>query len=122
MATSVLTDKRTKLFLILGGFFIANAIVAEVIGVKIFSLEKTFGLHPFDLNILGNKFSFNLTAGVLLWPVVFIMTDIINEYFGMKGVSFLSFMAVVHFKGGDTVGQRQQLVTEADAKQRLVFF
>jgi len=33
-----------------------------------------------------------MTAGVLLWPVVFIMTDIINEYYGVKGVRFLSVM------------------------------
>ncbi len=47
-----------------------------------------------DLKIFGNSFSFNLTAGVLLWPVVFIMTDIINEYFGKKGVKFLSYLTV----------------------------
>lgn len=93
MAISILKDKRAKLFLILGGFFVANAIVAEVIGVKIFSLEKTLGISPLELNIFGNIFSFNLTAGVLLWPVVFVMTDIINEYFGMRGVRFLSIMA-----------------------------
>jgi uncharacterized integral membrane protein (TIGR00697 family) len=37
---------------------------------------------------------FTLTAGVLLWPVVFVMTDIINEYYGRKGVRFLSWLAV----------------------------
>ena len=43
--------------------------------------------------ILGvSDLGFNLTAGVLLWPVVFVMTDIINEYFGAKGVKFLSYL------------------------------
>lgn len=93
MAISTLKDKRVKLFLLLGGFFVANAIVAEVIGVKIFSLEKTLGITPFELKIYGNTFSYNLTAGVLLWPVVFIMTDVINEYYGMRGVRFLSLLA-----------------------------
>jgi uncharacterized integral membrane protein (TIGR00697 family) len=45
-----------------------------------------------SIQILGNVLSVNLTAGVLLWPVVFIMTDIINEYYGPKGVRFLSFL------------------------------
>ncbi len=94
MIHNIIKDKSTKLFLILGGFFIANAIIAEFMGVKIFSLEKTFGQNPIDLVLFGNHFSFNLTAGVLLWPVVFIMTDIINEYYGSKGVKFLSYMAV----------------------------
>lgn len=93
MAFSIFKDKRVKLFILLGGFFVANAIVAEVIGVKIFSLEKTLGIAPFELEIFGNTFSYNLTAGVLLWPVVFIMTDVINEYYGMKGVRFLSYLA-----------------------------
>ena len=86
-------DKSTKLFYILGSFFIANALLAEFIGIKIFSLEKTFNLTPVGLNIFGFDLSFNLTAGVLLWPVVFIMTDIINEYFGRRGVKFISFTA-----------------------------
>ncbi len=87
-------DKRNLLFILLGGFFITNALLAEFIGVKIFSLEKTFGFIPINISLLGiENLSFNLTAGVLLWPVVFIMTDIINEYFGKRGVKLLSFMA-----------------------------
>jgi queuosine precursor transporter len=94
MLKEIIQHKPTRLFLILAGFFIANALIAEIIGVKIFSLEKTAGITPLELNILGNPFSFNLTAGVLLWPVVFVMTDIINEYYGIKGVRFLSFLTV----------------------------
>jgi uncharacterized PurR-regulated membrane protein YhhQ (DUF165 family) len=87
-------NKETRLFIVLGGFFIANAIIAEFIGVKIFSLEKTLGIKPAHLDLFGKDgLSFNLTAGVLLWPVVFVMTDVINEYFGKKGVQMLSFLA-----------------------------
>ena len=87
-------DKSSRLFYILGAFFVANALLAEFIGVKIFSLEKWLGLDPVNLSIFGEtRLSFNLTAGVLLWPVVFIMTDIINEYFGRRGVRFMSFTA-----------------------------
>ena len=95
MAHSSIFNKTNLLFLILGGFFIANAIIAEFIGVKIFSLEETFGFTPFDWTIFGvDGLGFNLTAGVILWPVVFIMTDIINEYYGGKGVRLLSYLTV----------------------------
>lgn len=88
-------NKAVTLFIILGGFFIANTLVAEFIGVKIFSLETTLGFEPFKLSLFGeNNLGFNLTAGVLLWPVVFVMTDIINEYYGKRGIQFLSFLAV----------------------------
>jgi uncharacterized integral membrane protein (TIGR00697 family) len=92
--SSVLESKATRLFLVLGGFFIANALIAEFIGVKIFSLEGTLGMPTFEFNLFGRPGSLVFTAGVLLWPVVFVMTDVINEYFGQKGVRFLSFLAV----------------------------
>lgn len=92
MIHNIIKDKSTRLFIILGGFFIANALIAEIIGVKIFSLEKTIGMLPMNVQLFGNALSVNLTAGVLLWPLVFIMTDIINEYYGPKGVRFLSFL------------------------------
>lgn len=86
-------DKKRTLFLVLASFFVANAILAEFIGVKIFSLESTLGLPDANISLLGiENLSFNLTAGVLLWPIVFIFTDIINEYYGRKGVKFLSFL------------------------------
>jgi len=88
-------SKRNILFLVLGSFFIANAIIAEFIGVKIFSLEGTLGMQPVNWQILGNSLSFNMTVGVVLWPIVFIMTDIINEYFGSSGVKLFSYIAAV---------------------------
>lgn len=81
------------MFLGLGSFFIANAIIAEFIGVKIFSVENTLGISPFEIKLLGDTYSFNMTAGVLLWPMVFVMTDIINEYFGKRGVKLFSYIA-----------------------------
>ena len=95
MTSTILSSKPTKLFIILGGFFIANAMLAEFIGIKIFSLEKLFGFAPLSMTLFGvGDLGFNLTAGVLLWPVVFVMTDVINEYYGRKGVRFLSWLTV----------------------------
>ena len=79
--------------MLLTAFFVGNAIVAEFVGVKIFALETTLGLSPFGWNLFGQQGSLSFTAGVLIWPVVFIMTDVINEYFGRRGVRFISFAA-----------------------------
>ncbi len=79
----------------LGGIFITNAVVAELIGVKIFSLENSLGLPLANIHLFGDTIlDFNLTAGVIIWPVVFITTDIINEYFGKKGVRQITFLTV----------------------------
>ncbi|MFT6856712.1 MAG: putative integral membrane protein (TIGR00697 family) [Cyclobacteriaceae bacterium] len=80
--------------MVLGGIFLTNAILAEMIGVKIFSAEKTLGLNPANIPLLdGFVLDFNLTAGAVIWPIVFLTTDIINEYFGKKGVRKISFLA-----------------------------
>jgi uncharacterized integral membrane protein (TIGR00697 family) len=86
--------RPTRLFIVLAALFVANAIIAEFVGVKIFALEATLGLAPFDWNLFGQTGSLSFTAGVLLWPIVFVMTDVINEYFGRRGVRFISFLAV----------------------------
>ncbi len=91
----LLSQKHLRLFIVLAGFFVTNAIVAEFIGVKIFAFEDSFGLPQFSWNLFGQSGSLNLTAGVLLWPVVFIMTDIINEYFGKRAVKMLSWLTSV---------------------------
>ena len=69
----IFNSKKEILFVTLAGFFITNAIVAEMIGGKLIQLG------PFTFSI-----------GILPWPVVFISTDLINEYFGTKGVRRLS--------------------------------
>lgn len=86
-------QKKTNLFLVLAGIFITNALLAEMIGVKIFSFEKTIGADPAQISLFGGfVLDFNLSAGVILWPVVFITTDIINEYFGKPGVKKISYL------------------------------
>jgi len=91
----VIERKRNHLYIVLAGIFLTNAILAEVIGVKIFSLEALLGLPPAHINILGSTLDFNLTAGVVIWPVVFITSDIINEYFGKAGVRKISWLAAI---------------------------
>jgi queuosine precursor transporter len=72
-------NKRKDLvFIILAGFFITNAIVAELIGGK---LVQFFGL-------------FTQSLGIILWPVVFILTDLINEHYGKQGVRKLTYITV----------------------------
>ena len=89
-------EKQNRVFIFLAAFFLTNAIVAEFMGVKIFSLEDTLGIHPFIFHFFGEQINgFSLTCGVILWPFVFIFTDIINEYFGTRGVRFLSIIAAV---------------------------
>ena len=96
MIHNILKDKPTKLFLGITAFFVANALIAECIGGKIFSLEKLLGMDPSNFTIFGQSgLAFNLTCGVLLWPLEFVITDIVNEYYGPRAVRRISYTAVV---------------------------
>jgi len=95
MIHQILKNKPTKLFLGITAFFVANALIAECIGGKIFSLESVFGFKPLNLTLFGESgLAFNLTCGVLLWPLEFVITDVVNEYFGPKAVRRISIIAV----------------------------
>jgi uncharacterized integral membrane protein (TIGR00697 family) len=85
--------KSGRLFTVLAGFFLTNALVAEFVGIKVFALEPTLGIAPLNWRLFGQEGTLNFTAGVLLWPFVFVMTDVINEYFGRRGVRFISWLA-----------------------------
>jgi len=95
MSDSLFGSRPTRLFIALTAFFVGNAVVAEFVGVKIFALEPTLGLPPFGWELFGQSGSLSFTAGVLVWPIVFILTDVINEYFGRRGVRFVSYAAIV---------------------------
>lgn len=75
------------LLLVLAALFITNALLAEIVGGKLFQIPT--GLR---WGGGGEAFVITLSCGIVLWPVVFIMTDIINEYFGRSGVRRLSFL------------------------------
>jgi uncharacterized integral membrane protein (TIGR00697 family) len=68
-------SKKDTVYVILAGIFITNAVVAELIGGKLIYIG------PYLMSI-----------GILPWPIVFVTTDLINEYFGEKGVKKLSLI------------------------------
>lgn len=68
-------SKRDLVYIIMAGIFITNAVVAELIGGKLIQLG------PFVMSI-----------GIIPWPVVFLTTDLINEYYGKVGVRRLSII------------------------------
>lgn len=83
----MLTTRKDLVFFILGGFFLTNALLGELSGGKLFTLPH-WHLFGWDL---GNLV---LSIGHLIWPVVFISTDLVNEYYGKQGVRRLTFLAV----------------------------
>lgn len=68
-------SRKDMVYIVLAGIFITNALVAELIGGKLIYVGEAV-----------------ISLGILPWPVVFVTTDLINEYFGEKGVRKLSLL------------------------------
>ncbi len=72
-----LNNRKDLIFLILSGLFVSNALLGEILGGKLIQAG------PYIMSL-----------GVVPWPVVFLTTDLINEYFGKRGVRKLTFITV----------------------------
>jgi uncharacterized integral membrane protein (TIGR00697 family) len=72
-----LRNRKDLVYLILAGLFVCNAILGEVLGGKLIAVG------PYIMSI-----------GVIPWPVVFLTTDLMNEYFGRPGVRRLTWLTV----------------------------
>lgn len=79
--------RKDWVFFILGGFFLTNALLGELTGGKLFEIPA-FGWGRLHVGGLV------LSIGVIPWPVVFLTTDLVNEYFGKAGVRRLTFLTV----------------------------
>lgn len=81
-----------KLFAVCSAIFITALVVAEATASKFF---QAFEL-PGPITIMGTEFSaVVMTAGVIAFPVTFIITDLLNEYFGRRGIRFVTMLGMV---------------------------
>lgn len=71
------SSRRERVFLVLAGIFITHALLGELIGGKLFV-----------------AWGWVMSIGVIPWPVVFVTTDLVNEYYGPKAVRRLTLLAV----------------------------
>lgn len=80
---SVVSTRKQWLFIFLAGCFITNAITAELISSKLIEIP----VHIGSIN-----YTFITIVGVLPWPVVFLLTDTLNEFYGQQAVRRLSWI------------------------------
>ena len=92
-------SRPQKLFVVCTAIFLTALVVAEATASKFFT---AFSL-PFTITILGVEFNeVVMTAGVLAFPITFIITDLLNEYFGKPGIRFVTWigMSMIIFEFG----------------------
>ena len=76
-----MTDQKKelakKIYLYLAGLFITSLVVSNLI------FQKFFYWRPFEISLFGNQL-FELSVGILPYPITFLITDLISEIYGKK--------------------------------------
>ena len=66
-----------RIYMLLAALFITSLVVSNLI------FQKFFYWHPFNVEIFGTKL-FEISVGILPYPITFLITDLISEIYGKK--------------------------------------
>ena len=66
-----------RIYLFLGALFITSLVVSNLI------FQKFFYWYPIDIEIFDSKL-FEISVGILPYPITFLITDLISEIYGKK--------------------------------------
>lgn len=72
-------DPRQRLFIVLGAAFTTCLVVGDIIGGKLI-----------EVSIFG--FPFTTTVGMVPFPVTFLLTDVLNEFYGKRAARFITMV------------------------------
>lgn len=75
-------DARHKLFLFLAGVFLTCLVVGDLIGGKLYQLD-------------AGGLSLTISVGMIPFPVVFLLTDLINEFYGQRAARWVTLVGFV---------------------------
>jgi uncharacterized integral membrane protein (TIGR00697 family) len=78
-------DRRTQLFIYLAAIFVASLLLGDLIGGKAFVIRMPFGAWAYDQPV---------SVGLFAFPVTFLLTDIVNEFYGQRGARFVTFLGM----------------------------
>ncbi|MBI2837116.1 MAG: queuosine precursor transporter [Acidobacteria bacterium] len=83
---------QQRVYLWLTAFFVACLLIADIVGIKLFRLPFGFSFRlPFMNQPID---AIEHTCGMLTFPVTFLLTDLINEYFGKKGARRVTYIGL----------------------------
>lgn len=83
-------DIRTRVYLWLSGVFVTSLLIADITGSKFFH----FDLFTLALPLIGKYNFVTHSVGMLSFPITFLLTDLVNEYYGKRGARRLTYMGL----------------------------
>ena len=92
MHTPYVMSVQQKLFLWLTAFFVSSLLIADIVGIKLFRIPLGFSVPlPFSDKPIT---AIEHTCGMLTFPVTFLLTDLLNEYYGKKGARRVTYIGL----------------------------
>jgi queuosine precursor transporter len=74
-------DRAHKIYVWMAAVFVVSLVIANLIGAMLFSFRLSFLPEP----VL-------LSAGIIPFPITFILTDLLNEFYGKQGARFVTWV------------------------------
>jgi uncharacterized integral membrane protein (TIGR00697 family) len=74
---------RQRLYVYLCAVFLTALLIGDTIGSKLFVVAIPLGFTTMHAT---------LSVGVIWFPITFLLTDVINEFYGSKGARFVTFV------------------------------
>lgn len=93
LPASVTFNTAQVLYVWLAAFFVACLLIADIVGIKLFRIPLGFS---FSIPGLDKHFdAVEHTCGMLTFPVTFLLTDLLNEYYGAKAARRVTYIGLV---------------------------
>ena len=98
---SSIQARRERVFLLIAGIFLGSLAMLNILGVSRFiallSLVPADGGYKWNWGAFGPDGSivFALAVGVLPYPITFLCTDIISEFYGRKRANWVVFIGFI---------------------------
>jgi|SRR4051812_10877530 uncharacterized integral membrane protein (TIGR00697 family) len=75
-------SRAQEVYLWLAALFVASLLIADVLGVKLFRIPLGFSFHvPWQDSPID---AIQHTCGMLTFPITFLLTDLVNEFYGKR--------------------------------------
>jgi uncharacterized integral membrane protein (TIGR00697 family) len=88
-SAAILATRRERVFWVLAGIFLATLAILNILGITRF-IDLTF-----TVPVLGIEIPMLLAVGVLPYPVTFLCTDFLSEFYGRERTNFVVFVGLL---------------------------
>ena len=88
-SSHIIEVRRERVFIVLAGIFLATLAILNILGITRF-IDLSF-----ELPLLGWRVPMVLAVGVLPYPITFLCTDFLSEFYGARRTNFIVFVGLL---------------------------